>query len=350
MIEFSEASIKTMIVHYVGNKVQAEGVALSTKEVNPHADDFTTRVLMHYFLSPFKGNSFYHLSHPSSLDLNGVYRGVSTIFDNEADFTASSKFLAEQLYQVSEHPNIKGGDLYVVLLKDVIVEGEVCDAIGLFKSENSQPFINVRSNQSERYVVTESGVNPTKLDKGCLIFNTEREAGFKVCVVDNTSKSSEVIYWKDAFLQVKPREDSHYQTRGYMEVCKGFVKEVFNTDNDVDRADQVVMLNKAAEYFKTNEVFEEANFEATVMEQPEIIEAFREYKDKYQTMNQMTFKEEFSIATDVAKKMGKQFKSVIKLDKNFHINLHGNRELMEKGYDAEKKMSFYKLYYDEELL
>jgi hypothetical protein len=116
----------------------------------------------------------------------------------------------------------------------------------------------------------------------------------------------------------------------------------------VDRADQVVMLNKTAEFFKTNEVFKEEVFEAEVMQQPEIIEAFKEYKDKYETMNHVAFKEEFSIATDVAKKMQKNFKSVIKLDKNFHVYIHGDRELVDKGYDDEKGMKFYKLFYSEE--
>ena len=109
-----------------------------------------------------------------------------------------------------------------------------------------------------------------------------------------------------------------------------------------------VSQSRYAEFFKTNEVFKEEVFEAEVMQQPEIIEAFREYKDKYETMNQVAFKEEFSIASDVAKKMQKNFKSVIKLDKNFHIYIHGDRELVDKGYDDEKGMKFYKLFYNDE--
>jgi hypothetical protein len=39
---------------------------------------------------------------------------------------------------------------------------------------------------------------------------------------------------------------------------------------------------------------------------------------------------------------------VIKLDKNFHVYIHGDRELVDKGYDDEKGMKFYKLFYSEE--
>lgn len=54
-----------------------------------------------------------------------------------------------------------------------------------------------------------------------------------------------------------------------MDVCKQFVKEVFNDDNDVDPADRVDMLNRTAQYFKENEVFNAGDFEAKVLELPE---------------------------------------------------------------------------------
>ena len=147
---------------------------------------------------------------------------------------------------------------------------------------------------------------------------------------------------------MKPRNDSYYKTRTYLDVCKQFVKEVFNDDNDVDPADRVDMLNRTAQYFKENEVFNAGDFEAKVLEQPEIVEAFKDYKDKYSTLYQVKVEDEFPISEGVVKGMAKQFKSVIKLDKNFHIYMHANRELMEKGYDTEKEMSFYKIYFDSE--
>jgi hypothetical protein len=39
---------------------------------------------------------------------------------------------------------------------------------------------------------------------------------------------------------------------------------------------------------------------------------------------------------------------VIKLDKNFHIYVHGNRELIEKGYDEVLQKHYYKIYFDQE--
>ena len=40
--------------------------------------------------------------------------------------------------------------------------------------------------------------------------------------------------------------------------------------------------------------------------------------------------------------------SVLKLDKNFHVYIHGKREYIEKGFDEEKGMHFYQLFFEEE--
>jgi hypothetical protein len=47
------------------------------------------------------------------------------------------------------------------------------------------------------------------------------------------------------------------------------------------------------------------------------------------------------------KKQARVFKNILKLDKNFDIYIHGNRELIEKGID-ENGRKYYKIYYEEE--
>ena len=54
----------------------------------------------------------------------------------------------------------------------------------------------------------------------------------------------------------------------------------------------------------------------------------------------------FDVNQTAVKKQGRAFKSVIKLDKNFHIYIHGNRNLVEQGEDEHGK--YYKLYFQEE--
>jgi hypothetical protein len=49
------------------------------------------------------------------------------------------------------------------------------------------------------------GVEITKIDKGCLIINTETE-GYDVLLFDNQNRGEEAVYWKEKFLNVKPQK------------------------------------------------------------------------------------------------------------------------------------------------
>ena len=50
----------------------------------------------------------------------------------------------------------------------------------------------------------------------------------------------------------------------------------------------------------------------------------------------------------VLRKQAKAFKSVIKLDQNFHIYVHGRRDWIERGFDDDKKTHYYKVYFKSE--
>ena len=51
--------------------------------------------------------------------------------------------IAKYLYKVANHPKIKSGELYVVYFKGVQIEGNMLDAIGIFKSENKETYLKV---------------------------------------------------------------------------------------------------------------------------------------------------------------------------------------------------------------
>ena len=56
----------------------------------------------------------------------------------------------------------------------------------------------------------------------------------------------------------------------------------------------------------------------------------------------------FEISAQAVKRQARVFKSVLKLDKNFHIYIHGDRELIEKGFDETVGKHYYKLYFEQE--
>ncbi|MBU0765206.1 MAG: nucleoid-associated protein, partial [Bacteroidetes bacterium] len=257
--------------------------------------------------------------------------------------------LAEHLYDRSVHHAIKGGEFYIVYIRDCVIDGEYVDALGLFKSENKETYLKVMHSKQEVSISYDKGVNINKLDKGCLILNTEKERGYKVCIVDNSSGNRDTAgYWKDEFLGLEARTDSFYRTRQYLDLCKEFVKDVYNNENDVNRIEQAGLLDRTVGYFRENEFFRENDFEQTVIREPEVIDAFRDYKQQYMEESNVQGMGEFDISEGAVKSAQKYFKSVLKLDRNFHVYIHGNHRMIERGYDEGMGKKYYKLYYDQE--
>lgn len=341
---FTESAIEQIALHYVGNKINNENVHFAKAALS--LDEETGDLLSHYFLTPFKSNEYFNLYHDSDLKYNEVFGFVSEIFDAPESLPEQSKNLAKHLYEQSTHPKIKGGEFYTVYFSDCIVDGETVDAVGVFKSENKDTFLKVFPKGEGFEIESVQGVNINKLDKGCLIFNTEREKGYLVAVVDNTNKGAEAQYWMDEFLHARQRKDEYYNTQNVLSMAKHFITEELPQQFEVSKADQVDLLNRSVKFFKEKDNFNLKEFANEVMEQPELVKSFTKYKSSFEQDFDMDIADNFEISETAVKKQARVFKSVIKLDKNFHIYIHGNRDLIEQGED--KKGKFYKVYYTEE--
>ena len=299
-----------------------------------------------YFLTAFKSEEYYQLHHNSALSLNEVYTYVSAIFANPKELHEQSVNLAKHLYNQSTHPKIKGGEFYVAYFENCIINGETADAVGLFKSENKDTFLKVFPNGDNFEIESEQGININKLDKGCLIFNIEKENGYVVSVVDNTNKGTEAQYWIDDFLQVRQKQDKYYNTANTLSVYKDYVVKQLPQEYEVSKADQADFLNRSIQFFKDKEKFELKEFNNEVLQHPEYVKSFDRYKKQYESDMDMELSDSFQISEAAVKRQSRNFKSVIKLDKNFHIYIHGNRELIEQGED--KKGRYYKIYFENE--
>lgn len=346
MIIKEDASLERLVIHKTGNKSREEGIKFSKAPVL--FSEAIKDLLMRYFLSPFGKNEYFNLHHEADVNLNEVYHFACAIFDDPGSFYLNSVNLANHLYENSVHPKVKSGEFYVALLKNLIVDGEEVDAIGLFKSESRDTFLKVYPTSDNFSIEHEDGININKLDKGCLIFNTERENGFVVATVDNLSKSNEAAYWIDNFLKVKQRNDEYFQTNQALTLCKQFVTEKLPETYEIDRPGQAELLNKSMKFFKENDSFVMEEFVSEVFAEPDIIETFNEYKRDFEIEREVKINDDFDISGQAVKRMSKVYKSIIKLDKNFHIYVHGDRDNIEKGFDDERGMKFYRLFYNEE--
>ncbi len=343
MISAINTKIQNIVLHKVQNKLRDEGIQLSKSCLD--IDDNLQEVFINYFMSHFKTEVLYSLFHDSGIKYNVVYGLVSEIFDSSDSFYECSVNLAKHLYDQNVHPQIKSGELYVVYFKDCILDSCTVDVVGLFKSENKDTFIQISHTNGNFNVESQQGVNINKLDKGVLIFNTEKENGYVVAVVDNTNKGAEAHYWIDDFLHVRQRQDEYYNTQNVINLAKNFIKEL-PKEFDVSRADQVDLANKTAKFFKEKDSFDMDEFANEVIEQPEVIESFNRYKENYVQERDIEIVDSFTISDSAAKKGARSLKSVIKLDKNFHIYIHGDRNKIENGEDEKGK--YYKVYYEQE--
>ena len=350
MITSFEASLSELSIHRIGNKAQDEFYVLSETSLQIQ-EEFLKNLLIQYFLSPYeKVNEIYRFTHPNDdLNLNEVYHFIDQIFTDGLTFHENSKQLAKYLYEISSHPKIKAGELYVAYFENVQIEGDLHDAIGIFKSETKETYLRVYPEQAGFGLSYEEGaINISKLDKGCLIFNTEKEEGYKVAVIDQTNRSAEAVYWKDEFLKLKVRNDNYNQTNNVLGVYKSFVTEKLDQDYDITKADKIDLLNKSMKYFKEKESFDLDEFSQEVIGNSEGIESFKNFKKSYEEEFDTAIEDNFEISGAAVKKQARAFKSVLKLDKNFHIYIHGDKELIEKGFDEDKSMNFYKVFFKEE--
>jgi hypothetical protein len=346
MMRFEESELKALALHKVGNKSADEGVVLSSKLLE--AGDVIKPLLLQYFLSPFRSEELYNFAHPSELDMNEVYHYASAIFENPGCLLEQSQNLAQHLYRQSTHPKIKNGEFYVAFFENCRINDETVNAIGLFKSESRETYLKIYPVSGSFEIGHDDGININKLDKGCLIFNTGRDDGFAVAIVDTLNKGSEAQYWRDNFLQVTPRADNYHNTRTVMDLCKKFVTDKLPQDFEVSRADQADMLNRSMKFLKENESFEMEEFNEQVLSAPAIINSFSEYKNQFGKDYDLDIPENFQISESAVKSQSRFMKSVIKLDKNFHIYIHGEKQMVEKGYDEVKQLNYYKLFFKEE--
>lgn len=336
--------INKFIVHYIGNKNNGDGVRFSDiltdfDKIEEHIKQLAN--------NSFKFDELYCFFFLPNLGLNPVYQFVSSIFKHKESFIEQSQNAGRYLYDKSTHPQIKSGELCVIYFNDCKINDEIVDCIGIFKSENKDTVLKVNNKENGFELTDEKGINTNKLDKGCLIFNTGKENGFLISVVDNTNRSSEAQYWKDDFLGIQPIKNDFHQTNQFLGITKQFITKQFPADFETNKADQIDFLNRSVDYFKKHDSFDKQEFENEVLQDENIIKSFKKFDTAYRQDNQIEIGDDFSISAQAVKKQERAFKSVLKLDKNFHIYIHGDRQLIEQGTDTDGR-KFYKIYYKDE--
>ncbi len=345
-MNFSNTTLKNISLHFVGNKNNEQELVLSKQELA--IDKELAIRLRDYFLNRFPAvYENYQFTHASSLNYNEVFSFVNEAFSGTIPFHTISENIAKHLFEISTHPKIQSGELYVCYFENCELDNKQIDAVGIFKTENKSGFFEIDKQQSGFQVQYKEGIDITKFDKGCLIFNINAKEGFQVHIIDNQNRGEEALYWRELFLGLKQTSNEFKQTKDFLTLTKNFVTKQLAEEYEVTKTDQIDLLNRSVEYFKTRDTFEKQDFEKEVFQDKGIIQSFRKYDETYKETNDLELADSFEISTQAVKKQARVFKSVLKLDKNFHIYIHGDKELIEQGVDNDGR-KYYKIYYKDE--
>lgn len=349
MINLYSAQIESLSIHRVGNKSKVEGVFLSS-DPYPLTDELTP-LIKEFFFKPFreKEENYYKFMHETDLEFHTLYNIVTKVFDTPGATHLLSEEITKHLYDQSEHPHIKSGEVYIAHIENISVDNIKVDGIGIFKSELKQDFLQFRESGENLEMMLEQGINLNKIDKGCLILNYKQEEGYKILSVD--ANRYDTKYWLENFLGVEMFEDDNFYTKKYLKFCQDFAKDVVLPAED--KKEEVLFMNRAVNHFAKNDSFNEDSFMNEVLENPELIPEFRNYKQEQAPKYKIEDLTDFSISNKAVSTQRKKIKNLIQLDTNIQIKLdfvngESAEKFVEKGWDEEKQMYYYLVYFNKE--
>ena len=349
MLDFSQTNIVRLAITWSGNKELNEGIVVP-KSTLVTVNDYAHQVLLSTFFKPFeKIEEFFYFFNDEDLSNNAVYQSCMTIFDNPETLSEQAAILTQRLYDYSTNSKLTGGEFFLGLFENVELQGEVVPAIGIFKIVHKDSFLKVERTVESFALQVGEGIATGKLALAALIFGVDEAEGYRVMALDTISKKNDpTSVWINQFLQIKPIEDGYFNTRHYMAVASDFITQKAAPKFGLDKTDKIDLLNRSSYYFKENDNFEIDDFANTLFPDAEQQEAFKEFKEEYAKESDIPLADQFDISKQAVRKSGKVFKSVIKLDTNFSIYVHGRRDLIERGFDEEKGKPFYKMYFEQE--
>lgn len=339
-INYNDASVKHLMIHGIGNKCLDEALVLSSSEVR--VSDGTERRLLENLLKRMPVDALYHFSHDIELSYNEVFSFIKSSFDKKDNFLDVSKKIARHLFNQGVTKKIDSGLLYVTYLKRILIDDQEIDAIGIFKSEKPEMFLKLGYSDGEYSLASEKGIG--NISKGCLILNIDSESGYLISLL-NTRKKSDVKYWNEDFLGVKLRNDDYNKTNQIIELCGRFI-----ISNDaITKKDKIGMIDQVLSAMTIGDT-SLGKVADTVFTSETMKEQFSDFRNKNSSFTDEDLKELFSPTTENVERQLRKYRSKSKLilDDDFEVLIKKGEDNIVKGYDKEKGLSYYKLYFKEE--
>jgi hypothetical protein len=353
-IRFTSATAIGLVLAKVGHPQRDEPLQTSKEVFKIEEKD--QEPLAAIFLKPFKNLTAHRFSHHSSLDQHEMNICVEAIFASDDGLLEKGCDIAKRLYAKSNHPNIKSGDLCISLIKDIDIDGQLTQGLCILKSERVEPFLSISTRDGDLELHTEQGINPEKIDKGCLILNHLASKGYYVLTFDRSGSDSR--FWVRDFLGVIPITDSPFLTNKYASMAVAFLekekKDKPAADDDTPPWDTANATRDAITYFEEKENFSLHEFEEEVLKTPEAKAKFAEHRSKIEEEQGHKLEDSFEISKKDVTKAKKKIRTSMKLDTGVEIRIKPALAakpdaILEHGFDEVRKMKFIRIFFNEDL-
>lgn len=348
-LRLNTATVTNVVLAKVGNSLREEPLQTSREVFQVAEEDQET--LTSLFIKPFKACIAHRFTHHSSLDQHEVNNCVKAIFADEDQLLTRGIEIAQRLYAKSNHPNIKAGDLCIAMLKEVHIEGELVNGLCILKSDSVVPFLTITPRNGDLQLSTEHGINPDKIDKGCLILDYWPQKGYYVLTFDRSG--GDTRFWVREFLGVEAVPDAAFLTNAYAKMAVSFLEEQKPADDDTPPWETANAAKDALDYFEDREKFELQEFERDVLKDPETIAQFGEHRARIEEEQGQSLETSFDISKKDLSKAKKRIAAVLRLDTGVEIHIKpGSSDAdpqLERGYDDKKGMKFVKVYYNRDI-
>ncbi len=347
-IRFNSAYLTGTVLAKVGNPQRDEPLQTSKEVFKVAEADGET--LTGLFLKPFRNLIAHRFSHHSSLEQHEMNTLATGIFADPGVLLEHGIRIAKRLYSKSNHPNIKAGDLCIAHVRDIEVDGVATAGLCILKAESVVPFLSISARNGDLQLSTEEGINPDKIDKGCLILNTFADMGYYVLTFDRSGAESR--FWIRDFLGVHAVPDEAFMTNAYTNLAVSFLEQVKPEDSTPPEARQAAARDAIA-YFEEKEMFDLAEFESEVLKTPEAVAQFTKHRTRVEEEQGVPLEKTFGISKKDVNKAKKKIGTVLKFDTGVELHLRPtfsdrHAGVLERGFDEEKQMKFVKVFYNKE--
>jgi len=334
MLEVSESKLAQYIIHFISDSL------VLGEESFTHPEVMLEAAFTQLAFSKIDLEQQYEFFHETNIALNEVYTYVSAIFKEEKSFLEQSKSIARHLHSVSQHPNIKSGELFIGLFDNCFFMNEAKKIVAIVKIDEKEMFLDVKNDQNKMIIHGIDGINVKKINNMAIIVDMGEEQVPAVFI--KTKRKEDIVYWQERFLKIKAADEHYHKTNLALTECKKYILKEDNFSN----TEKLGLLNKTLDYFRNEDEFQVNEYIETVFDKTDstqrdiIINSVKPY--------------ETIISESALEKAEKKYKRKIKLDSNIEIqvnvqNIEQVDELIEVGYDEATNRKYYKIYFQEEI-